>query len=162
MRDDIESYTALAGGNAKTDSWFPDLSLKQKIVGMLACAILGFVTSILSYVILFAGSGERKMVGFAVLYTCGNLIAIMGTCFLWGFKAQFRAITHKKRAVASSMYFGSMLATIIVAFKVADPLRKLLLIILLIAQYAAYLWYSLSFIPFARTAVKAVFNRVVV
>ena len=158
MKEDIESYASLVGGEQMDKSWFPGLTLRQKFIGMIACSLLGFLINVLSYIMLFAGKTDRKVIAYAVLYTAGNLITIMGTCFLWGFKAQFRAITHKKRILISSIYFGSMILTIIVAFKVEDPKRKLLLIILLIVQYLSYIWYTLSFIPFARTALRACFR----
>lgn len=158
MSGDIENYTRLAGG--KNDTCCPELTLRQRFTGLIFCAVFGLLLDALAVVILFLGTQERKVVAYAAVSTIGNFIAVMGTCFVWGFATQYKAVTHKKRACASGMYFGSMLATLIVAFTVHDPLRKLLLVLLLIVQYVSYIWYTLSFIPFARTAVKSCFRGI--
>lgn len=53
-----------------------------------------------------------------------------------------------------------MLASIIMTFVSAFVLPTILCIIFVIIQYLAYLWYSLSYIPYARTvSVKSIGYR---
>jgi hypothetical protein len=60
---------------------------------------------------------------------------------------------HKTRRVATAVYLGSLVLTLIVAF-VPFPFGKgLVLLLLMLCQYAAIGWYILSYIPFARDAV---------
>ena len=135
-------------------SFFPKLTLKQKILSLAICVIFGFVLEFLSYMVLFFGKAGKKAVAFAILYTIGNIVTILGMGFIVGFKSQYKSITHKNRLFASLLYFGSIILTLIVAFTVADPTRRLLLVLLIIIQYFAYIWYCLSYIPYGRTMIK--------
>ena len=161
MNDDPEAYTQLPDAEVKDKAWFPNLTMKQRLIGMFVCALLGFIINVLSFVVLFAGSGERKVVAYAILFTYGNLVAILGTGFLWGFRAQYRSMTHKHRIAISSLYFGSMILTIIVVFTLEDPMRKVLLVLLILVQYFSYFWYALSYVPYARTAFRAFFRAII-
>lgn len=162
MNEDTENYTRLDDAEKKDEgSWFPNLTLKQRFGGMIACGLLGFLINMLSYIVLFTGNKDRKVIAYALLYTFGNTVTVLGTCFLWGFKAQFKAITHKHRIAISCVYFGAMLLTLIVAFTVEDPLRKLLLVLLIMVQYTSYIWYALSYVPFARAALKTFFRGII-
>merc|ERR1740123_1258645 len=89
---------------------------------------------------------------FAVLYTFGNVIAIASTCFLWGPCAQLKSMFKSHRLIATSIYLCSMIATLYCAF---THQKTILVIFCIIVQFAALLWYCLSFIPYARQMVTS-------
>ncbi len=77
--------------------------------------------------------------------------------------SQLRAMFHRKRVIATLMYLGLLIATLGVAFGVpntqadgvtATPGKVTGIIALVIFQFAALVWYTLSYIPFARDLMK--------
>ncbi|CAG8606298.1 1858_t:CDS:2 [Ambispora leptoticha] len=82
--------------------------------------------------------------GFAILYTLGNIISLLSTGFLVGFKKQAKTMFAPVRWIASTVFFASMVATLVVAFTLyfgiaqviylmADPsLRKYVAVVLIV------------------------------
>ena len=72
---------------------------------------------------------------------------------------QLRNMFHKNRAAATCIYLGALIATLAVAFTVKNGL---LVLALVLVQFLALLWYTASYIPFARQlitrAVKGCFS----
>lgn len=106
----------------------------------------GLAISLLGAILLFLGATGA----FATLFAVGGIISLIGTGFLIGFKTQLEKMFKPVRIVATVL----MLASIIMTFVSAFVLPTILCIIFVIIQYLAYLWYSLSYIPYARTMVK--------
>lgn len=100
-----------------------------------------------------------KGVKFAVLYTFGNIVALAGTFFVCGPQTQIRKMSKKGRAVASAVFLTSMILTLVVAFSPAFKLKALVVLLLVLIQWCAMVWYVLSYIPFARQAAKGCFGR---
>jgi hypothetical protein len=68
---------------------------------------------------------------------------------------------RENRRVATLLYLGSLMLTLLVAFcysYIWGP-KGLYLLILMIAQYIAITWYCLSYIPFAQDAVRSFLRR---
>nr|KIR88314.1 hypothetical protein I308_01377 [Cryptococcus tetragattii IND107] len=84
------------------------------------------------------------------LFAVGGIISLIGTGFLIGFKTQLEKMFKPVRIIATVL----MLASIVMTFVSAFVLPTILCIIFVIIQYLAYLWYALSYIPYARTMVK--------
>jgi hypothetical protein len=62
----------------------------------------------------------------------------------------------KTRIIATLMYLGSMVGTLVVAFTMKDvPAQGALVLVCVAAQYVAIVWYTLSYIPFARQWAKS-------
>ncbi len=59
---------------------FPSLSYKQRVIGFIACLVIGWVVSLLGTIVFW--SGDIKL--FAVLYVIGSCISIASTSFLIG------------------------------------------------------------------------------
>ena len=78
--------------------------------------------------------------------------------FLIGFKQQFKSMTDKTRLAAGVIFIGSLIMTLISAlvFK-----KALLVLIFLIIQICAYIWFVASYIPFARNCLKGCLKRIV-
>jgi hypothetical protein len=125
------------------------LSYKTRLMGCAACFVLGYIIMFMS--LLTVSQLGRKPEKFAILYTLGNIIALMSTCFLWGPVAQVKNMFKPIRIIATVVYLVCIALTIFFAFKVQKTVPILLMII---AQFFAGFWYNISYIPFARSAVK--------
>lgn len=86
---------------------------------------------------------------FAVLYSVGQVLNIVGSMILVTPKGQWKAMTSKTRRITSIVYILSIIVTLVVACTVHI---KALTYIFLGIQICAYYWYMLSFVPCARDA----------
>mmetsp|Transcript_286 Transcript_286/g.407 ORF Transcript_286/g.407 Transcript_286/m.407 type:complete len:89 (+) Transcript_286:111-377(+) len=80
--------------------------------------------------------------------------------FLCGPKKQFKNMFDKKRKVVTIVYLSTLFTSIVICFITFNQDIKLaVLVLLLMVQVCASIWYSLSYIPFARRAVKKCFKN---
>ncbi|XP_067676621.1 vesicle transport protein SFT2B-like [Haliotis asinina] len=128
------------------------LSWSTRIKGFIVCFVLGVVLSTLGTCLLFAKNG---LVMFAVLYTVGNILSLSSTCFLMGPLNQLKKMFAKTRIIATILVLVMFVLTIV--FATALKNGAALAILCCILQFLALTWYSLSYIPFARDAVKKCF-----
>ncbi|XP_061356175.1 uncharacterized protein LOC133300610 [Gastrolobium bilobum] len=126
------------------------LSTTQRIYGFAACLIAGLACMLLS-MIVFA-----KPIKFAVLFTFGNLLAVGSTAFLLGPAQQLGMMFEPVRVFATAIYLGCVVVALICALLIHS---KLLTIIAIIIEIGALIWYSLSYIPFARRMVSDLMIR---
>jgi len=130
---------------------FLGLTRTQRLYGFVGCLAIGFVMSILGSVLLFIGSWGS----FAVLYGIGTIISLIGTGFLLGFGSQIKSMFKPVRVVASIVFLASIAMIFVSAFVIKNDV---ICIVFVIVEYLAYTWYTLSYIPYARTAVLKVFG----
>lgn len=128
------------------------LSWSTRIKGFAICFVLGIIVSFFGSLSLFLHKG---LLHFAVLYTLGNLITMLSTCFLMGPVKQIKKMFAETRIVATILVLVTVLLTLVASFGLKKPGLALLFIIL---QWLAMTWYSLSYIPYARDAVKKTVN----
>jgi len=130
------------------DSAFKFLGLTriQRLYGFVGCLIIGFALSLLGSILLFLG----QLGSFAVLYTIGILVSLVGTGFVIGFASQFKLMFKPVRIIATIVFLGSVGLVFVGAFVLKN---EVLCIIFVIIEYLAYTWYNLSYIPYARSAV---------
>eukprot|EP00992_Anisonema_acinus_P009209 TRINITY_DN5403_c0_g1_i1.p3 TRINITY_DN5403_c0_g1~~TRINITY_DN5403_c0_g1_i1.p3 ORF type:complete len:157 (+),score=38.91 TRINITY_DN5403_c0_g1_i1:61-531(+) len=128
------------------------LSFKQRVIGFAVCVGTGLVMSVLSWMTF------GHWLAFGVLMTCGNLCSLAGTLFLVGPKRQAKMMFKKVRVVATIMFLVFMGLTLVAALVLRNGGLTALLCI---GQYLALIWYGLSYIPYARTAVKKAFHGLV-
>jgi len=135
------------------DSAFKMLGLtrQQRLYGFIGCYIAGLVLSILGTVFLFTGS----LTTFATLYAIGTVISLVGTGFLLGFFKQVKLMFKPVRVVATIVFLASIVLIFVGAFVLNSGI---LCIIFVVIEYLAFLWYTLSYIPYARSAVLKVFG----
>ncbi|XP_030377583.1 vesicle transport protein SFT2A [Scaptodrosophila lebanonensis] len=125
------------------------LSWSTRIKAFCACFVLGILLSFLGSLALFL---HRGIVVFAVFYTLGNIISMASTCFLMGPFKQIKKMFAETRLIATSI----VLVSIVMTFVAAIVLKKAgLTLIFIIIQSLAMTWYSLSYIPYARDAVRS-------
>ena len=146
MNDYLLSLNPFSNDSNQNDSIFPSLSLKERLIGFGVCFGLGTLFQIMSL-----GSMVGVLLGrpnkFAFLYTCGNLISIFGTFFLVGPYRQFKNMTHPYRRKAASIFLASIVLTMVSLYIIHS---KLLTIISVIIQFASYIWYVASYIPYGQ------------
>ncbi|KNE58719.1 hypothetical protein AMAG_04270 [Allomyces macrogynus ATCC 38327] len=129
------------------------MTRKQRLIGFGLCFVVGAVVSGLSFICLTMGN----IPGWAIMYTAGNITSLMSTSFWTGFSAQFKKMFDPTRRIASSIFLGSMVTTLIIALKTRVVLWCLICCAI---QFLALFWYSASYIPFAREMIIKVLKKV--
>ncbi|XP_052182206.1 uncharacterized protein LOC127794926 [Diospyros lotus] len=121
------------------------LSPLQRIYGFAACLVAGLVCMFLSLIVFI------KPIKFALLFTFGNVLAVGSTAFLIGPRQQVRMMFDPVRIYATAIYVGCVVLALICALWIHS---KVLTILAIIIEICALIWYSLSYIPFARRVVS--------
>ncbi|XP_062451711.1 vesicle transport protein SFT2B isoform X2 [Rhea pennata] len=98
---------------------------------------------------------KKGLILFAVFYTLGNIASLGSTAFLMGPMKQLKKMFEPTRLIATVVMLLCLLLTLCSAFWWHNAGLALLFCIL---QFFALAWYSISFIPFARDAVKKCFS----
>ena len=71
--------------------------------------------------------------------------------FLYGPWTQAKRMFAPERFLATCIYFGFIGVTLTLAYYPGDiPMRLLLIVISILCQFLALLWYTLSYIPYGR------------
>merc|ERR1740115_39611 len=104
----MRNAVARSTGLSAADSCCPSLTVKQRVQGCLSCFCVGVCTALLGWLSFWSG----HIVTYAVLYTLGNMIALCGTCFLFGPKRQARQMFAPCRRYTSMIYLGMMIFTL--------------------------------------------------
>ncbi|XP_062048692.1 vesicle transport protein SFT2B isoform X1 [Lepus europaeus] len=152
------------------------LSWGTRVKGFIACFAIGILCSLLGTLLLWVPRKGLSL--FAVFYTFGNIasigspgrkqelryhcdsaceaaVAYSSTIFLMGPLKQLKRMFEPTRLIATIMVLVCFALTLCSAFWWHN---KGLALIFCILQSLALTWYSLSFIPFARDAVKKCFT----
>ncbi|XP_042315218.1 vesicle transport protein SFT2B isoform X1 [Sceloporus undulatus] len=129
------------------------LSWSTRLKGFIACFTLGVLCSILGTGLLWVP--RKGLLLFAVFYTLGNISSIGSTVFLMGPMRQLKRMFEPTRLIATIVMLLCLILTLCAAFWWHN---KGLALIFCILQFFALAWYSISYIPFARDAVKKCFT----
>ncbi|XKL68825.1 hypothetical protein PGB90_006594 [Kerria lacca] len=124
------------------------LSWSTRIKAFAICFVIGILLSLLGSLALFLNKGLAL---FAVFYTVGNIVSIASSCFLMGPLNQLKKMFASTRIIATIMVIVMFFLTILAGAVYKKAGLSLLFIIM---QSLAMTWYSLSYIPYARDAVK--------
>ncbi|XP_020640578.1 vesicle transport protein SFT2B [Pogona vitticeps] len=129
------------------------LSWSTRLKGFIACFVIGVLCSILGTCLLWIPA--KGIILFAVFYTLGNISSIGSTIFLMGPMKQLKRMFEPTRLIATIVMLLCLTLTLCSAFWWEN---KGLALIFCILQFFALTWYSISYIPFARDAVKKCFE----
>lgn len=151
------------------DGIFPSLTLKQRIIGFASCFTIGMLLSFMSTLSIL------DPVRFSIMYTLGNVIALFSTAFLFGPCRQLKNMFARTRIIATFIYLAALVGTLVVAIKVRHPTappsrasphsttslrlpasqtESVIGVLCMIAvQFLALVWYTISYIPYARDLV---------
>lgn len=139
----------------------PQLTYQQRIIGFGTCFVLGYLITFLSFN-YFIDLIEGRPVPFVMLYTLGNIISLFSSLFVCGPKSLLKKMFDEKRKVVTIIYLSSLFVSIVVCFiKFNRDIKLFVLLVLLVVQLCSSIWYSLSYIPFARRAVKKCFKNTI-
>eukprot|EP00457_Paulinella_chromatophora_P014244 gb/GEZN01014645.1/.p1 GENE.gb/GEZN01014645.1/~~gb/GEZN01014645.1/.p1 ORF type:complete len:222 (-),score=4.12 gb/GEZN01014645.1/:247-912(-) len=130
------------------------LSRTQRLYGFAACFLLGILCSFLSS--LFVGMILVRPIKFAFPYTLGSILSMGSTSFLVGPARQLRTMFDPIRRWATLTYLTSLFATLY--FAVVKH-NGILTLAMLIIQFLSFVWYSASYIPYARTFILSCLSR---
>ena len=133
------------------DESCPKLSYNQRLTGYVLCMSIGFLLTIGSLVRLKALL-HGDPAPFVIYFTFGNLCAIASCFFLSGPKSHCKKMVDRTRRIATAFYLITIFFTFFVVFydKIPDDGRVGIIILCVFVQWIAMLWYTISFIPFAR------------
>eukprot|EP01129_Flabellula_baltica_P017730 TRINITY_DN993_c0_g1_i1.p1 TRINITY_DN993_c0_g1~~TRINITY_DN993_c0_g1_i1.p1 ORF type:complete len:184 (+),score=24.96 TRINITY_DN993_c0_g1_i1:62-553(+) len=132
---------------APNKSMCPTMSLSQRITGFAIMLVLGVIVSLLSTIFFL------QPALFGIFYTLGNVLALFSTAFLYGPMEQLKAMFKPTRIIATIIYIGSLVMTLVVVL-VFQPASNIWVLLCIVIQYIAFTWYSISYIPYARTCIK--------
>lgn len=140
------------------NSCCPNLNYKQRIFGCACCFGLGQFLQFLSF-----GAAAGVLLGhpgrFARYYSLGNLMMVSGSFFLSGPQAQWRKMGAKDRAKTSITFVSMMILTLITVHAKPFMGRALLILLLVVVQWCAQVWYILSYIPYGHTIGRKVLRK---
>ncbi|XP_043819482.1 vesicle transport protein SFT2A [Dromiciops gliroides] len=141
-QDDEEQGLTSQVLDASTLSW------NTRLKWFAICFICGILCSFIGTALLWLPGGVKL---FAVLYTFGNISALASTCFLMGPVKQLKKMFESTRLLATVIMLICLVLTLCAALWWH---KKGLALLFCILQFLAMSWYSLSYIPYARDAVK--------
>lgn len=129
------------------------------MIGFGLCFGIGYLISFSSFT-FFVDLLEGDPLPFVYVYTLGNLLSLFSSMFLVGPKKQCKNMFDNTRKWTSITYLTCLFLTFVVCFipGMDEVARLLILVVLLFTQFFASLWYSLSYIPYARKVVKDTFG----
>jgi len=130
---------------------FLGLTRKQRLYGFIGCYAIGFILSLLGTILLFVGS----LASFATLYAIGTIISLIGTGFLIGFTKQLKLMFKPVRVAATIIFLISIGLIFVGAFVIGSGVLSIIFVAI---EYVAFLWYTLSYIPYARQAILGFFG----
>ena len=141
--------------------FFPSLTWQERLGGCLACMLLGYMLSLGSF-FRFRDLLDGNPTSFVLYTTVGNIISLSGSFFLAGPKTQVAKMLHPSRKIATLLYIGSLVSTLVVALAFDEFKGQGFILLLLVgSQYVSVAWYCLSYIPFARQIATRLFGRCV-
>ncbi|KAL0903959.1 hypothetical protein M5K25_026024 [Dendrobium thyrsiflorum] len=126
-------------------SGYWSLSPLQRLYAFGICLVAGLAFMLLS-LIVFA-----RPIKFAVMFCFGNLLAIGSTAFLIGPVQQTRMMLDPVRIYATFVYIITVILALFCALLIHN---KVLTLIAMFIEICALIWYSLSYVPFARRMVS--------
>lgn len=134
---------------SSTGTWFENvqkeyftLSRTQRFLGFGICLFLGILCFTLSffYIPLLLLKARK----FALLFTLGSFFFILSFSFLYGPWAHVKSLFSKERALTTTLYGLSLIATLYCALHLqSTPLT----VICAVAQVLALMWMMLGSIP---------------
>ncbi|CAH0485893.1 unnamed protein product [Peronospora farinosa] len=132
------------------------LSKKQRLNGFITCFVLGFFVSLGSTVALIVGPDNGTK--FGVTYSLGNIISLCGSGFLVGPKQQVQLMFKPVRCIATIIYLVMIIVVLTVA--IVTPQLGLMVLLLVLIQSTAAVWYSASYIPYGRKILARIAKKV--
>eukprot|EP00826_Nyctotherus_ovalis_P045610 TRINITY_DN5066_c0_g1_i2.p3 TRINITY_DN5066_c0_g1~~TRINITY_DN5066_c0_g1_i2.p3 ORF type:complete len:155 (-),score=30.05 TRINITY_DN5066_c0_g1_i2:126-590(-) len=142
----LGSTEALASA-APNESVFPSMSFRTRMIGFCICVGVGIFLQIIGLIMV----GTLKFGTFAICNTLGIVLMVGASVFLMGPMKQLKRMFTKERLPATVILLAGIVLTLVMGLAVKSTI---LTIIFAALTWVAYLWYILSYIPFAQKCVK--------
>ncbi|KAA8493832.1 Vesicle transport protein SFT2B [Porphyridium purpureum] len=133
-------------------SEYLNMSYTQRLSLFVMCFAGG--VAMLFFAFMWLPMIVLKPAKFGLAFTFGNVMCVSSTVFLVGPKAQLSAMFHPVRAYAAYAYCGAIAFTLFACFN-GGSLRYLMVLVALIVEVLALLWYALSYIPYGRQLISS-------
>ncbi|GJQ11529.1 hypothetical protein GpartN1_g4072.t1 [Galdieria partita] len=140
--------------------WASEMSLTrtQRLVGFAMCFVAGALMLFLSVMML--PTSALRPAKFALSFTLGNILVLFSTAFLIGPYRQLQYMFKPVRLLATCIYLISLFMAIF--FSVTKvKLRYPLVVLSIIVEIGALLWYCASYIPFGQAMITRLAGRLV-
>ncbi|RLN14807.1 hypothetical protein BBJ28_00026885 [Nothophytophthora sp. Chile5] len=95
---------------------------------------------------LFTGVHHVRF--YALFYSLSNLASFASLVFIMGQNRLQKRMLSRKRGMSGRVWMWSLALTLVIAF--VFPTHWFIVLLLLLAQFVAMIWYGASFIPFGR------------
>eukprot|EP01113_Clastostelium_recurvatum_P008630 TRINITY_DN1409_c0_g1_i1.p1 TRINITY_DN1409_c0_g1~~TRINITY_DN1409_c0_g1_i1.p1 ORF type:complete len:157 (-),score=21.51 TRINITY_DN1409_c0_g1_i1:35-505(-) len=128
------------------------LSIRQRAIGFVVCCGLGLLLDFLGFLFFLSPTT------FALFYTLGNILAIVSTGFVVGPFKQLKNMMKPTRIFCALVFVSSMVLTLVAVFK-GWPV--IVVIIFIIFQFCALLYYCFSYIPYGRQCLRGICGNLV-
>ncbi|KAF1319712.1 Vesicle transport protein, partial [Globisporangium splendens] len=127
----------------------PSLTYQERVIGCVTCFTLGFLLS-LGSTFRLAKLAHGNPAPFATAYTIGNLLSLASSMFFVGPCKQVQTMFHHKRRGSAIIYILFIFFTLTLCFSPHIPHRVGLVLICVVFQFMALVWYTLSYVPYGR------------
>ncbi|KAH9421432.1 Vesicle transport protein SFT2B, partial [Dermatophagoides pteronyssinus] len=131
-------------------SLFPEISFYTRIKLFLGCLILSLLLTILSWTMILL-----SLKTFATFYTFSTVLCLFSIMFLVGPMEQLKSILTITRLISSSILLLSIFLTLLSALKWK---QGILAITFSTIQFLSFIYYALSYLPYAQTIFKHFFQ----
>ncbi|CAI5743143.1 unnamed protein product [Peronospora destructor] len=151
LLDPERGQPAQSSCNSNGNFWLlPSLSYQERVIGCVMCFVLGFLLS-LGSTFRLAKLVHGNPAPFAIAYTIGNLLSIGCTTFFVGPWKQAQTMFHSKRRYSAVVYVVFIFVTLLLCFSHHIHHRLLLVLLSVLVQFLALVWYTLSYVPYGRS-----------
>jgi hypothetical protein len=145
----MSSYFPVREREETKDGCFPSLTLAERLMAFAACVAIGIVLDVLAwFAVLKIITGQPQT--FAICFSLGVLVSFAGSGFLIGFKRQCRMMFKPSRFLTTVIFLSALAMTLVSALVLHS---RLLTFIFMLIELVAYIWYVLSYLPFAQKLV---------
>ncbi|TDH66529.1 hypothetical protein CCR75_005792 [Bremia lactucae] len=134
------------------------LSYQERLIGCVTCFLLGFLLS-LGSTFRLAKLVHGNPAPFSIAYTIGNVLSISCTTFFVGPWKQIQTMFHIKRRESAVVYVVFIFVTLALCFMPHIHHRMVFVMMSLLVQFTALVWYSLSYVPYGRSIAKSCCKR---
>lgn len=139
---------------------FNEIDYPKRIAIFIILNVLGFILQFGSIARLFLSVITLNPSNFALAYSMGNLLSLIGMVVLTGFRKQYDSITDSSRLRISSIFLSSMTLCILLPLISTGFMSKLLILALVIIQMVSYWIYTLSYFPKIQSILGSSLNTI--
>ncbi|KPI89297.1 hypothetical protein ABL78_1630 [Leptomonas seymouri] len=148
----VEINEADTLSDSESGQLFKDLTWTQRMQGFLILLSMALFSTLMSWFAL----GMANYWKYTVLSSLGSFLSMLSTIVLMGPSTQLAYMFDEYRFNASVLYIGSLFLSAFVAIIFQSVL---LCIVCSLLQYAALVWYSLSYVPYGRETLVNILLR---